>query len=243
MHWGGTFTTTFLASCVEAIEMVAIVVGVGAIRGWRSALAGAGAGLVVLVVVGAALGTALTAIPIDALRLVVGTLLLVFGLQWLSKGVRRVARKGFAGDEEEDVPANDSGDTRFGLDWTSFVLAFKGVLLEGLEIAFIVVTFGSAAGRLPVAAIAGGAAIVLVAVVGAVFHGSLTRIPRSVLILVVGLLLSTFGTFWAADGIGVDWPGNELALPALLGFFACAAAGLVALQRRASPVLAAQAAA
>ena len=242
MHWGGTFTTTFLASCVEAIEMVAIVVGVGAIRGWRSALVGAGTGFVVLVVVGVAFGNALTAVPIDALRLVVGTLLLVFGLQWLSKGVRRVARKGLAGDEEEDVPEGP-GATRFGLDWTSFVLAFKGVLLEGLEIAFIVVTFGSTAGRLPVAAVAGSAALVLVATVGAVFHGSLTRIPRSVLILVVGLLLSTFGTFWAAEGVGIDWPGDELALPVLLGFFGAAAAVLVSLQRRASPLLAAQAAA
>jgi uncharacterized membrane protein len=241
VHWGGTFTTTFLASSVEAIEMVAIVVGVGAVRGWRSTLIGAGAGFVVLVVVGGALGTALTAIPIDALRLVVGTLLLIFGLQWLSKGVRRVARKGFAGDEEDDLPDEDPGETRFGLDWTSFVLAFKGVLLEGLEIAFIVVTFGSAAGRLWVAAIAGGAALVLVAILGTAFHGSLTRIPRSVLILVVGLLLSTFGTFWAAKGLGVDWPGDELALPVLLAFFSATAAGLVFLQRRGSPVLAGEA--
>jgi uncharacterized membrane protein len=242
VHWGGTFTTTFLASCVEAIEMVAIVVGVGAIRGWRSTLIGAGAGFLVLVVVGGVLGTALTAIPIEALRLVVGTLLLIFGLQWLSKGVRRVARKGFAGDdEEEDVPEGDTGDTRLGLDWTSFVLAFKGVLLEGLEIAFIVVTFGSAAGRLWIAAIAGGAALVIVAVLGTVFHGSLTEIPRSALMLVVGLLLSTFGTFWAAEGLGLDWPGGELALPVLLAFFSATAATLVVLQRRGSPALAGEA--
>ena len=197
MNGGATFATTFLASTVEAIEMVAIVVGVGAIRGWRSTLIGAGAGFVVLVVVGGALGTALTAIPIDVLRLVIGALLLVFGLQWLRKAVRRVAAKGFAGDEEE-VDADEQGETRWGLDWTAFVLSFKGVLLEGLEIAFIVVTFGAASGQLWLGAIGGGSALAILAVVGGVFHRKLSSIPRSVLILVVGLLLTTFGTFWSA---------------------------------------------
>jgi uncharacterized membrane protein len=237
VHWGGTFTTTFLASSVEAIEMVAVVVGVGTIRGWRATLVGTAAGFVVLLVVGVGLGSALTAIPIDVLRLVVGTLILIFGLQWLSKGVRRVARKGLAGDEEE-LPGELGTETRFGLDWTSFVLAFKAVVLEGLEIAFIVVTFGSASGRLGLAAIAGAAALLLVGVLGAAFHGSLSRIPRSALILAVGLLLSTFGTYWAAHGAGVDWPGGELALPILLGLFAAVAAALVVLQRREAPVLA-----
>jgi uncharacterized membrane protein len=216
---------------VEAIEMVTIVVGVGSIRGWRSTLIGAGAGFVVLVVVGGGLGTALTAIPIDVLRVVIGTLLLVFGLQWFRKAVRRVASKGFAGDEEEEVDADQQGESRLGLDWTAFVLAFKGVLLEGLEIAFIVVTFGAAARQLWLGAIGGGSALVLVAGLGVAFHGSLTRIPRSVLILVVGLLLSTFGTFWAAEGLSVHWPGGDLALPVLLGFYLLSAVVLVRLQR------------
>ena len=232
MNGGGTFATTFLASVVEAIEMAAIVIGVGSIRGWRSTLIGAGAGFVVLVVVGGGLGTALTQIPIDALRVLIGALLLVFGLQWFRKAVRRVARKGFAGDDEEDVDADEPGETRFGLDWTAFVLSFKGVLLEGLEIAFIVVTFGSAAGQIWLGAIAGGAALVVVGAAGLFFHGSLSRIPRSVLILVVGLLLSTFGTFWAAEGLGVEWPGGDAALPVLLGLYTLAAAALVTLERR-----------
>jgi len=225
--------TTFLASAVEAIEMVTIVVGVGAVRGWRSTLIGASAGTAVLVVVGGGLGTALTAVPIDILRAAVGSLLLVFGLQWLRKAIRRVAAKGFAGDDDEEADA-EAGDTsgRLGVDWTSFVLSFKGVLLEGLEIAFIVVTFGSAADKLPQAAIGGGSALILVAGVGAVFHRSLSRIPRSVLMLVVGVLLSTFGSFWAAEGLGAQWPGGDAALAVLvLVFAATAAAGTFAARR------------
>jgi uncharacterized membrane protein len=231
MNGGGTFATTFLASVVEAIEMVAIVIGVGMIRGWRSALIGAGVGLVVLVVLGIGLGSALTAIPIDTLRLVVGALLLAFGLGWLRKGVTRVAAKGFAGDEEE-VEDVGSHEHRYGIDWTGFVLTFKGVLLEGLEIAFIVVTFGATANHLTIAAIGGASAVVLVAVLGVTFHRSLRQIPRSVLILTVGLMLTTFGTFWAAEGVGVDWPGDEIALPVILGFYCLVAVTLIDLQRR-----------
>jgi uncharacterized membrane protein len=228
---GATFATTFLASAVEAIEMVAIVIGVGAVRGWRSTLIGAASGFVVLVVVGGGLGTALTAIPITWLRLVIGALLLVFGLQWLRKAVRRVAAKGFRGDHEEDFEAG-GGESRFGLDWTAFVLSFKGVLLEGLEIAFIVVTFGSASKHIWVGAVGGASALVLIAGLGLAFHRSLRTIPRSVLILVVGLLLTTFGTFWSAEGVHVHWPGGELALPVLLGFYSAIAALLIGALRR-----------
>ena len=231
MNGGGTFATTFLASAVEAIEMVAIVIGVGLIRGWRASLIGAGLGLLVLVVLGVGLGTALTSIPIDTLRLIIGALLLAFGLGWLRKGVQRVAAKGFAGDEEE-VEDTGSHEQRFGMDWTGFVLSFKGVLLEGLEIAFIVVTFGATANQLTIAAIGGASAVVVIAALGVVFHGSLRKIPRSVLILTVGLALSTFGTFWAAEGLGVHWPGDELALPVILAFYCAVAATLIALQRR-----------
>jgi Ca2+/H+ antiporter, TMEM165/GDT1 family len=237
MNGGATFATSFLASAVEAIEMVTIVVGVGAIRGWRSTLIGAGAGFAVLVVVGGGLGTALTAVPIEVLRAVIGALLLVFGLQWLRKATRRVARKGFGGDEEEEVEDGGSAERRLGLDWTAFVLAFKGVLLEGLEIAFIVITFGAAANQLSLAAMGGGSALALLVALGAAFHRVLSRIPRSVLMLVVGLLLSTFGSFWSAEGLGADWPGGDLALPVLLGFFGLVAAGLVTALREDFPLL------
>jgi uncharacterized membrane protein len=231
VHFGAAFATSFLASAVEAIEMVAIVVGVGAVRGWKSSLIGAAAGLVVLAVVGTAFGRALTLIPIGILRLVVGVLLLVFGLQWLTKGIRRVAARGFAGDAEEETPGGASKPGPLGLDWLSFVLSFKGVLLEGLEIAFIVVTFGAAASDLSSAAVGGAAALVAVAAIGGAFHRALQRIPRSMLILVVGLLLSTFGTFWSAEGVGVDWPGGDLALIVLLPVYAAVAATLVVLAR------------
>jgi uncharacterized membrane protein len=234
VNGGGAFATTFLASVVEAIEMVTIVIGVGAIRGWRPTLVGAGAGFAVLVVVGGGLGIGLTAIPIRALRLLIGALLLVFGLQWYQRAVRRVAARGFAGDEEEEVDAGAAGQTRLGLDWTAFVLAFKGVLLEGLEIAFIVVTFGAAARELWLGAVGGASALVLVGGLGAAFHRSLTKVPRSVLILVVGLLLTTFGSVWAAEGLGVHWPGGDIALPVLLAFYAAAASAFVVLQRRAA---------
>jgi hypothetical protein len=141
------FTTTFLASAVEIIEMVIIVVGVGTIRGWRSTLIGAASGLVILAALILALGTALTLVPIGVLRLVVGSLLFVFGLQWLRKGIRRVAANGFGGmgarnATDDDIPSH-------GMDWTAWLLAFKGVLLEGLEVAIIVVTFGAAARASP----------------------------------------------------------------------------------------------
>jgi hypothetical protein len=140
VSYSSVFATTFLAACVEVIEMVIIVVGVGSVRGWRSTWLGAGAGLAVLAVLVLVLGTALTAVPIGGLRLVVGSLLLVFGLQWLRKGVIRVSTNGFRGMGDRTVsPAAATGR---GVDWTAFVLAFKGVLLEGLEVAFIVVSFG-----------------------------------------------------------------------------------------------------
>ncbi len=223
--------TTFLASAVEAIEMVAIVAGVGATRGWRAAAAGAASGLVVLAVVVAVFGLALTAIPIGVLRLIVGALLLIFGLNWLRKGIRRVAVQGFRGvtisapTDDEDVPANRP-------DWTGFVLSFKGVLLEGLEVAFIVVTFGSTSNQLGLAAVAGIAAVVVIGALGLAIQPAVRRIPRSVLQLVVGLLLTTFGTFWAVEGLGVDWPGSDAAILGLLVLYVATAAAYISVERR-----------
>lgn len=222
---------TFLASAVEAIEAVVIVAGVGATRGWRAATAGAGAGMAVLVVLVAAFGLALTRIPIGPLRLVVGTLLLIFGLNWLRKGIRRVAANGFQGfrgrapELDEDVPRDRP-------DWTGFVLTFKGVLLEGLEVAFIVVTFGGTSNQLPVAIVAGVAAVVVVGALGVAVQPAVRGIPRSVLQLVVGLLLTTFGTFWAVEGLGVEWPGADLAILGLLAWYVLVAAVGIAAERR-----------
>ena len=222
--------TTFLAAAVEAIEMVTIVVGVGATRGWRSTILGAVAGFLVLAVVVAGLGVALNAIPITPLRLVVGALLLVFGLQWFRKGVVRVAARGLAGlqvtaDEDAEVWRGN------GVDWTAFVLAFKGVLLEGLEVAFIVVSFGASAGQLGPAAIGGAAALIVVGAVGAALLPVVVRIPRSLLQLVVGVLLTTFGTFWALEGLGVAWPGSDAAIPGLLAVYVLTATTNIAIER------------
>ena len=223
-------TATFLASAVEAIEMVVIVVGVGASRGYRSSLSGAAGGLLVLAVIVAGLRTSLAAVPINALRIGVGALLLVFGLQWLTKGVRRVAAHGLAGIRTRDVAA--SGAHRDELDWTAFVLSFKGVLLEGLEIAFIVVSFGATANQFGFALIGGSAAIVVIGAIGFALHRAVTRIPRSLLQLLVGIMLTTFGTFWSLEGIGVDWPAGDAAILLLLFTYALTAATYIVLEWR-----------
>jgi uncharacterized membrane protein len=218
--------TVFLAAAIEVIEMVAIVVAVGATRSWRAALAGAGGGLVVLAALVAAFGTALRGVPIQPIRLVVGALLLVFGLQWLRKGVLRVAAQGWGiGQGDEDVDDSDVPQGRF--DWTGFVLSFKGVSLEGLEIAVIVVAVGGAAGAPGSAVIGATAAVIVLAVIAAGTYRYIARIPRRALQLFVGALLSAFGTFWAAEGLGVSWPGSDLSLLWLAPLYACT--GLVLL--------------
>jgi uncharacterized membrane protein len=229
MNLPSVFVTTFLASAVEVIEMVIIVVGVGSVRGWRSTWLGAAAGLGVLAVVVAVLGTALSLVPIDLLRLVVGALLLIFGLQWLRKGINRVSANGFRGmgarsASDEDIPDH-------GVDWTSFVLSFKGVLLEGLEIALIVVTFGATAQAYPTALLGAVAAFIVIAGAGLLARGSVQRIPRSVLQLLVGTLLSSFGTFWAVEGVGLAWPGGDAAILGLVAWYVVTGGSYVAALR------------
>jgi uncharacterized membrane protein len=237
---GAVVVPAFLASAVEVIEMAVIVIGVGATRGYRSTLLGAAGGAGVLAVLIAVLGTALTAVPIDALRLVVGALLLVFGLQWLRKGIVRVAAHGFAGYQggvhlEDEPPPPESG-----IDWTAFVLAFKGVLLEGVEVAFIAVSFGATAHALGPAIIGAAAAVVVVGALAAASQARVRRIPRSVLQLAVGLMLTSFGTFWSAEGVGVDWPGEDAAIVALLVLYGCVAVVAMLLLRRRAPQLSPQ---
>ena len=233
------FVTTFLASAVEAVEALTIVLAVGVVRGWRSTLAGVGAATLLLAVVIAVLGPALGAIPIDTLRLVVGALLLAFGLQWLRKAILRAS--GFkALHDEEAAYDRELADARAaahveraGVDWYGFTLSFKGVLLEGLEVAFIVVTFGSTQGRLGLAAAAAVAAVILVVAVGLVVRGPLERVPENALKFAVGVMLTSFGIFWAGEGAGVTWPGSDLAILAIVGYLALVSLALVrALRRR-----------
>jgi uncharacterized membrane protein len=229
---------TFLASAVEMVEALTIVLGVGVVRGWRSTLIGVGAAAVVLAVLVAALGPALSQIPITALRFVVGALLLAFGLQWLRKAILRSSGykplhdedEAYREERERAVAAGE--EPKAGLDWYSFTVAFKGVLLEGLEVVFIVIAFGSAQHRLGWAAAGAAAALVLVVVAGVLARGPLSRVPENTIKFVVGLLLTSFGCFWGAEGAGVEWPGEDLALLGVIGFFAAVSFILVRVLRR-----------
>jgi uncharacterized membrane protein len=234
------FLAAFLASAVEMVEALTIVLAVGVTRGWRSTLIGVGAALLALAALVAALGPSLSSIPIDVLRLVVGGLLLTFGLQWLRKAILRASGYLPLHDEDatfakERAEAQRAGrDVRRGLDWYSFTLSFKGVFLEGLEVAFIVITFGTAhRNGVGLAAAAAGAALVVVVAVGALVHAPLSRVPENTLKLGVGLLLTTFGTFWATEGAGASWPGDDVALVPILGFFCLASLAAVRMLRRA----------
>jgi uncharacterized membrane protein len=226
MSTGDTFLvlSAFLASGVEFVEALTIVLAAGLARGWRSSLAGLAAATLVLAVLVAALGPALTVIPIQALRLVVGALLLVFGLQWLRKAILRASGYKALHDEDE-IFAREIAEARgaehverAGVDWYGFTLSFKGVLLEGLEVVFIVLTFGSAQGSIPLAAVGAAAALVLVAVIGVTVRAPLARVPENTLKFAVGVMLTTFGIFWSVEGAGVDWPGSDAAILAVLAF-------------------------
>ncbi len=241
---------SFLASTVEMVEALTIVLAAGVTRGWRSSLIGVGVALVALAAITAILGPALTAIPIDALRLVVGALLLIFGLQWLRKAILRSSGYKALHDEaaifdRERAAAQAQGTAvRAGLDWYAFTLCFKGVLLEGLEVAFIVVTFGATAHQVGLAAVGAAAALVIVLAVGVAVHAPLSRVPENTLKFAVGLLLSSFGTFWAAEGAGVTWPGSDGAiLGVLAGYIVISFAFVTALRRRRTTTMHATAAA
>jgi uncharacterized membrane protein len=232
------FLSAFLASAVEMVEALTIVLAVGVTRGWRSALTGAGAAVLALAALVGALGPSISQVPIDTLRVIVGALLLVFGLQWLRKAILRASGYKALHDEDqlfarELSEARDAERVeRAGLDWYGFTLAFKGVLLEGLEVVFIVLTFGSAQGSIPLAAAGAVAALVLVAGVGLAVRAPLARVPENATKFVVGVMLTTFGIFWSAEGAGVAWPGDDASLFGVLGFVVLSSFVLVRLLRR-----------
>jgi uncharacterized membrane protein len=246
------FLSVFLACAVEAVEATTIVLAAGTARDWRSAAAGTGSALAVLAVLIAVLGPAVSAVPLHSLRLVVGALLLVFGLQWLRKAILRAGGAKALHDEDriyQEQLAAASGDTasggtasggtagagrRAGLvpDWYGFTLSFKGVLLEGLEVVFIVLTFGSNQHEIGLAAIAAGCAVVLVAGAGIAIRAPLARVPENTLKFVVGVLLTSFGAFWGAEGAGARWPGSDTALLVLIPAVGLFALGLTAAARR-----------
>lgn len=234
---------TFIASAVEMVEALTIVLAVGVTRSWRSALVGVAAAIVALAAVVAVVGPALTLLGPEALpwlRLFVGGLLLIFGVQWLRKAILRAS--GYKALHDEDAAyraeveaARRAGTmTRAGMDWYSFTLAFKGVFLEGLEVVFIVLTFGSTSGEggIRIAALGGTAAVLLVTVIGVAVHAPLSRVPENTMKFSVGVMLTTFGILWGAEGAGAEWPGGNLALIYLLAFVLAASFAFVALLKQ-----------
>ncbi len=234
------FVAAFLACAVEAVEATTVVVAVGVTRGWKSPLRGMSAALAVLAIVIVGLGPAISSIPLSPLRLIVGGLLLVFGLGWVRKAVLRAS--GFKDLHDEDaiylkqVAAAKAAGTevragRLGGDPYGFTLAFKSVLLEGLEVAFIVVTFGANAREIPLAALAAVVAVALVVVVAVIVRGPLSKVPENTIKYVVGILLTSFGTFWGAEGAGAHWPGSDASLLGIIPVTALVTFVLVAVLR------------
>jgi uncharacterized membrane protein len=250
---------SFLASAVEMVEALTIVLAVGVTRGWRSANIGVVVALVALAIVIAILGPAINQIPIDALRVLVGGILLIFGLQWLRKAILRAGGFKALHDEaaifQKQLAAAQSAGTqvRAGMDWYAFTLCFKGVFLEGTEVAFIVITFGTTAAHgtstvglpgIQLAAAGAAAAVILVGIAGVAVRQPLSRVPENWLKYAVGILLTTFGTFWSTqgaigiattpNGANVEWPLQDGALLVLLVIYLLVSFGLVAMLRRRS---------
>ena len=238
MTAGFLVLSAFLASAVEMVEALTIVLASGVARGWRSSLTGVAAAVLALAAIVGALGPALTVVPLNVLRLVVGALLLTFGLQWLRKAILRAG--GFKALHDEDaIFARELEEARTaaplergGVDWYGFTLSFKGVLLEGMEVVFIVLTFGSTQGSIPLAALGAGVAVVLVAGVGVAVQAPLARVPENTLKFAVGVMLTTFGIFWSTEGTGATWPGSDAALLGVLAFVLAMSAASVALLKR-----------
>jgi uncharacterized membrane protein len=244
---GALFLAVFLACAVEAVEATTIVLAAGTARDWRSALSGVGAALVVLAVVVGVLGPAVSALPLHSLRLVIGALLLVFGLQWLRKAILRASGHKALHDEdkiyrEQLAAATGQAGRKTGLvrDWYAFTLSFKGVVLEGLEVVFIVLTFGTNQHAVGLAALAAACAVLLIAGAGVAIRAPLARVPENTLKFIVGIMLTSFGLLWGVEGADGRWPGSDAALLVLIPATGLLALGLTAwLRRSAQPALAA----
>lgn len=249
MHTSSTYVlvlAVFGASLVEMVEALTLVVAAGVSRGWRSALEGAAAAVAVLAVLVLAVGVPLIRYtPIDTLRVVVGTLLLVLGLNWLRKAILRSSGHKAMHDEDaiyaetvaelgDDADAGSRRPSK-GRDPVGFAVAFKGVFLEGTEVVLIVISLGAAQHRLGLAALAAAVAVVLVGLVGIVVSRQLSEVPENTIKTVVGIMLSSFGVFWVGEGAGVHWPGSDLAIPVLVGFWLVVYFGYSAFMRTLLP--------
>jgi uncharacterized membrane protein len=216
----GLAVSVFLACAVECVEALTIVLAVGGSRSWPSALSGVATAVLALAVLVAALGAGLRQLPIDDLRATIGALLLLFGLQWLRKAVLRQAGLKALRDEDasyrEQLHAASEVTPGAGFDAYAFTVAGKGVLLEGLEVALIVVTFGAEHHRTGIAAAAAGAAALVVLLAGLAVRRPLARVPENAMKYAVGVMLTSFGVFWLGEGAGLHWPGGETILLALI---------------------------
>jgi uncharacterized membrane protein len=232
IHAWSTIASAFLASSVEAVEALTVVLAVGVVRGWRSALLGTVAALGVLAALVAVFGSALGSVPIALLQLVVGTLLLLFGIRWLRKAMLRSAGVIDLHDEEatyqKEVLAlgGNSGslqlNSRAKWDPIAIVTAFKAVTLEGVEVIVIVIGLGAVRGLLVPASLGALAACLVVVAAGLVLRRPLARVPENSLKLVVGILMSAFGLFWFGEGVGLQWPYADAAILGLMAIFAVA---------------------
>jgi uncharacterized membrane protein len=236
IHVAPTVLASFLASSVEFVEALTVILAVGSVRGWRDALVGTAAALGVLLFIVVILGSTLTSVPLDAIQLVVGTLLLLFGMRWLRKAVLRAAGIIPLHDEAaayaSEVQAMRGLRAAQGWDGVAFMAAFQITMLEGIEVVFIVIAVGAGGTGLILPASLGAlVALLLVALMGLLLHRPLSRVPENGLKFVVGVLLSAFGTFWVGEGIGIEWPGADWSVPALVLGFLGLALGMVPLCR------------
>jgi uncharacterized membrane protein len=233
------FVSVFLACAVEAVEAVTIVLAAGTARDWKSAFRGVAAGLLTLALIIGIAGPAISRLPISSLRILVGGLLLVFGLQWLRKAILRSSGYKALHDEDqifrdEVTAARAAGKvSRIGIDdWYAFTLSYKGVLLEGLEVAFIVLTFGTIQHQVGLASIAAISAVAIATIAGFVLAKPLSRVPENAMKFSVGILLTSFGIFWGAEGSGAKWPGDNWAVLGLIGFVSALSLALVIFLKR-----------
>jgi len=231
-------SAAFLSSLVEAVEALTIVLAVGTVRGWRPAGLGAVAGLALLALIVLALGPLLDRVPLNLLQLAIGVLLLLFGMRWLRKAILRAA--GVIPLHDEAIAyATETAQLReqasldnARLDWLAALASFKAVMLEGLEVVFIVIAVGAGRGLIIPASVGAIAACFLVAGIGFAIHRPLARVPENTLKFVVGVMLSAFGVFWIGESFGVDWPGKDIAIIVFAALFFVVALGTVALTRR-----------
>jgi len=241
MSWsvaGPAVGAAFAASLVEVVEAFTIVLAVATLRGWRPAVAGTGAALAVLALLVLTLGPLLDRVPLHALQLTIGVLLLLFGMGWLRKAVLRSAGVLALHDEDAAFAAEtivlrqEAEKNPASLDWIAGLGAFKAVLLEGLEVIFIVIAVGAGRGMLGAAALGAAAACVAVLAVGVVVHRPLSKVPENTLKFGVGVMLASFGVFWTGEGLGIEWPGGDLALFVFAGLFLATGAGMANVLRR-----------